>query len=62
MSDADTSKNVALPPREEWEEVVRREVLRMRFGVVQIIVHDGRVMQVDATEKTRLAGKNDLSS
>jgi hypothetical protein len=60
MSDTNASKGAAPPQREEWEEVVRREVLRMRFGVVQIIVHDGRVMQVDATEKTRLAGKSDL--
>jgi hypothetical protein len=60
MSDSDAKQSTG-PSREEWEEVVRREVQRMRFGVVQIIVHDGRVTQVDATEKTRLAGKNDLT-
>jgi hypothetical protein len=29
----------------------------MRFGSVQIIVHEGRVTQVESTEKTRLASE-----
>jgi hypothetical protein len=32
----------------------------MSFGIVQIVVHEGRVTQVEATEKTRLSGKSDL--
>jgi hypothetical protein len=27
----------------------------MRFGSVQIVVHEGRVTQVESTEKTRLS-------
>jgi hypothetical protein len=38
-----------------WLDVVRRKVEAMRFGTVQIIVHEGRVTQVESTEKTRLA-------
>jgi len=26
----------------------------MRYGTIQITVHDGRVVQVDCTERTRL--------
>jgi len=36
-------------------EVVRRKVAVMRFGSVQITVHDGRVTVVDALERTRIA-------
>jgi hypothetical protein len=40
---------------EPWLEVVRRKVSAMRFGSVQIVIHEGRVTQVESTEKTRLA-------
>ena len=39
---------------ESWLEVVRRKVAAIRFGSVQITVHEGRVTQVEAVEKTRL--------
>lgn len=39
---------------ESWLEIVRQKVAAMRFGSVQIIVHEGRVTQVESTEKTRL--------
>ncbi|MGI8601964.1 MAG: YezD family protein [Verrucomicrobiales bacterium] len=39
-----------------WIDVVQRQVERIRFGSVQIIVHEGRVTQVESVEKTRLAG------
>lgn len=41
-----------------WLEIVREHVGEMRFGSVQIIVHEGRVTQVDATRRTRLAGES----
>ncbi len=37
-----------------WVSLVRRQVGSLRFGVVQIVVHDGRVVQVERTEKVRL--------
>lgn len=40
---------------ESWIDIVARKAAAMRFGSVQIIVHDGRVTQVETTEKTRLA-------
>ncbi|MBB5031405.1 YezD family protein [Prosthecobacter vanneervenii] len=40
---------------DSWIEIVRQKVSALRFGSVQIIVHEGRVTQVESTEKTRLA-------
>lgn len=39
--------------RAEWVDVVIRKVAALRFGSVQIIVHDGHVTQVESLEKTR---------
>jgi len=40
------------PP--DWIALVREKVESLRFGVVQLVVHDGRVTQIERTEKTRL--------
>lgn len=42
---------------EDWLEIVRRKVAAIRFGSVQITVHEGRVTQVESTEKTRIASE-----
>lgn len=47
-----TASNAEVP---SWLEIVRQKVDAMRFGSVQIIVHEGRVTQVESTEKTRLS-------
>jgi hypothetical protein len=36
-----------------WLEIVRENVGNLRFGSVQITVHDGKVTQVESIEKTR---------
>ena len=46
---------------EPWIEIIRRRVGAMRFGSVQLTIHDGRVTQVEATEKTRLPAEQDDS-
>jgi len=38
----------------EWLEIVRRKVEGLRYGIVQIVVHDNHVTQIERTEKTRL--------
>lgn len=38
----------------DWMELVARQVGSLRYGVIQIIVHDGRVIQIEKTEKARL--------
>jgi len=46
-----------------WLELVREKVQSLRFGVVQIVVHDSKVTQIERTEKTRLQSvQNDLKS
>jgi hypothetical protein len=37
----------------EWLALVADKVRTMRFGVVQVVVHDGKVVQVERTERTR---------
>ena len=37
-----------------WLSIVRRQVRSLHFGVVQIVVHDARVVQIERTEKLRL--------
>jgi len=47
----------------DWLELVRQKVQSLRFGVVQIVVHDSRVTQIERTEKTRLqSAKDDIEN
>jgi hypothetical protein len=48
-----------IAPPADWLEVVRKKVEDLRFGSVQIIVHEGRVTQVDSLEKTRFPATRD---
>ncbi len=38
----------------KWLELVATQVASLRFGVVQIVVHDSQVVQIERTEKVRL--------
>jgi hypothetical protein len=38
----------------QWLSLVREKVETLRYGVVQIVVHDARVTQIERTERTRL--------
>lgn len=49
------------PPTEQWVEIVRQKVAAIRFGSVQITVHDGRVTQVESLEKTRFSPSDEVS-
>ena len=35
-------------------EIVRQQVGSLRYGVVQIIIHDSQVTQIEKTERMRL--------
>ena len=56
------SQNITETDAETWIDIVRQKVEAMRFGSVQIIVHEGRVTQVESTEKTRLSSDQLLTS
>ncbi len=45
--------------KSDWLEVVRQNVANLRFGSVQITVHEGRVTQVESIEKTRFVASRD---
>jgi len=38
----------------KWLDLVVQNVKSLRYGVVEIIVHDCRVIQIERTEKVRL--------
>ena len=38
----------------DWLSIVREKVETLRFGVVQIVIHDFKVTQIERTEKTRI--------
>jgi len=37
-----------------WLSLVREKVETLRYGVVQIVVHDSKVTQIERTERTRI--------
>ena len=37
-----------------WLEIVRQQVASLKYGVVEIIVHDSQVTQIEKTERLRL--------
>lgn len=51
---ATTSSSASANNLPDWLAIVRAKVEGLRFGVVQIVVHDGKVTQIERTEKTRL--------
>ena len=38
----------------KWLELGVQHVKSLRFGVVEIVVHDSRVIQIEKTERVRL--------
>ena len=37
-----------------WLEIVREQVASLKYGVVEIVVHDSQVTQIEKTERLRL--------
>ncbi len=58
-SPGSTAPTSGLDPQPDWIALVREKVEGLRFGVVQLVVHDGRVTQIERTEKTRLPAGRD---
>lgn len=49
---------MSFPAQDQWnrelERLVRETLASIRFGTVTLVVQDGRVIQVDKSEKIRL--------
>ncbi len=41
-----------------WLDLVRQHVGSLRYGIVQVIVHDGHVTQIEKTERVRLDNRD----
>lgn len=61
-ANADPRNAPEAPGADTWLEVVRRHVGSLNFGVVQIVVHGARVVQIERTEKLRLENPIALSN
>ncbi|MCD6052090.1 MAG: hypothetical protein K0Q55_3508 [Verrucomicrobia bacterium] len=48
------NRSTSVDSAEDWLAVVKQKVSALRFGVVQVVVHEGRVVQIECTEKVRL--------
>jgi len=38
----------------KWLELVTQQVKSLRYGVVEIVVHNSKVIQIEKTERVRL--------
>jgi hypothetical protein len=54
MSAFTVKSSNSISETQNWVEVVRQQVASLRFGAVQIVVHDSQVTQIDKTERVRL--------
>ena len=54
MSAIQIKADVETGEKPDWLEVVRQQVGSLRFGVVQIVIHDSQVTQIEKTERVRL--------
>ena len=48
LTSNDSSENL------DWLQLVQDSVKDLQFGVVQIVVHNAKVVQIEKTEKLRL--------
>jgi hypothetical protein len=51
---ASDRQSLATEPLPEWLVIVRSQVESLKFGTVQITVHDRKVVQIERNEKTRM--------
>jgi len=42
-----------VPATAPWLSLVAEKVKSMHYGVVQIVIHDSKVVQIERTERTR---------
>jgi hypothetical protein len=54
MSATQTKTGEDSVKKQEWLEIVRQQVGSLRYGVVEIVVHDSQVTQIEKTERVRL--------
>jgi hypothetical protein len=53
--DSNSDVRIDTPPEPSWERAVLQTVRGLRYGSVEVVVHDGRVVQIETREKVRFA-------
>jgi len=53
-----TTQDQGIASQPDWLATVRDQVKSVRFGLVQIVIHDSRVVQIEKTERVRLDKTN----
>ena len=48
-----TSSSIPDAGATSWESLVRQAVRDLQFGSVEIVIHEGRVVQIEKKEKVR---------
>ncbi len=54
MSETQTKNGSQSVASDNWLEIVREQVRSLKYGVVEIVVHDSQVTQIEKTERLRL--------
>jgi hypothetical protein len=54
MSATQTTASGDSAEKRDWLEIVRQQVGSLRYGMVEIVVHDSQVTPIDKTERVRL--------
>jgi len=49
----DPEVTITNPQSQNWQNLVERQVGALRFGSVEITVHEGRVVQIETSVKVR---------
>jgi hypothetical protein len=44
--------------QKDWLDLVQHQVESLRYGIVQIVVHEGQVVQIEKTERLRLDSRS----
>jgi hypothetical protein len=56
ISDTRQPRNEKAPSPENALAEISEYLQRIRFGSIALTIHDGKIVQLDVTEKRRLAG------
>jgi len=55
MSDHDTKRPADSPVAASIEQEILRAIARIEYGSVEVVIHDGKVVQIECKEKIRMA-------
>lgn len=51
-----------VPVHAEWLAQIEESLSGLRFGVVQIVIHNGQLVQIERTERLRFDGPREAAA